>query len=210
MHAQPLPLLAPARKPVFAAPASKVSAPKIPAASAVPGKKAAPSKAPKPAGAAAPDAEPMVPRAPTAYVRPFSARGRGYPHAAPDAHVPLPPPQMLFSQERRPKLKAEQPALSFGELAKAVGAEWGALEACAKVRYTEAAERSKASLLALHGPQPPTKRKAAADGEGGKAKKAKKEVDPNAPLKPKTFSAWVRPSPTLPAARGGHPHPVSH
>ena len=42
---------------------------------------------------------------------------------------------MLFSKERRPKLKSEKPNLTFGELGKALGAEWRAMSDAAKAKY---------------------------------------------------------------------------
>ncbi|EOD20010.1 hypothetical protein EMIHUDRAFT_208774 [Emiliania huxleyi CCMP1516] len=42
---------------------------------------------------------------------------------------------MKFSQERRPTLKAEKPDLTFGELAKAIGAEWKAMSEAEQGEY---------------------------------------------------------------------------
>jgi len=42
---------------------------------------------------------------------------------------------MKFSQERRPGLKTEQPDLTFGEIGKALGAEWKALSEADKAKY---------------------------------------------------------------------------
>lgn len=87
---------------------------------------------------------------------------------------------LLFSAQRRPGLKAEQPALTFGELAKArpstrrarlllsthprrhrappspslpqeLGKEWAALSADDKAPWVAAQEVERAQVLALHG-----------------------------------------------------------
>jgi hypothetical protein len=47
---------------------------------------------------------------------------------------------ILFSEKLRPKIKAKSPDATFGELAKAVGAEWKGLSDAAKAEWTEKAK----------------------------------------------------------------------
>jgi len=83
---------------------------------------------------------------------------------------------MLFSASRRPAMKAEQPELTFGELGKALGAEWTALDAAGKAPFNAAAATAKAETQAKYGSATtPSKRAAAA---------------PKVPKAPK-FSGWL-------------------
>jgi hypothetical protein len=90
-------------------------------------------------------------------------------------------PQMLFSQSRRAGLKAEQPDLTFGELGKALGAEWSALDAAGKAPFEAQAAAKKAATPAGTSITP-------AKRAAGGAKKAK--VD-GAAKKDTKFTAWM-------------------
>jgi len=51
---------------------------------------------------------------------------------------------MLFANDMRPKLKTSQPELSFGEVAKALGAQWKQVKPDVKQHYEKLAEKGKA------------------------------------------------------------------
>ena len=88
---------------------------------------------------------------------------------------------MLFSQSRRAALKAEQPDLTFGELGKALGAEWSALDAAGKAPFEAQAAAKKAATPA--GTSITSVKRAA-----GGAKKAKAD---GAAKKDTKFTAWM-------------------
>jgi hypothetical protein len=55
---------------------------------------------------------------------------------------------LVFNAERRPKLKAEEPDLSFGDLAKRLSEEWKVLEASAKAAFNaQATARTTAAAI---------------------------------------------------------------
>jgi len=51
---------------------------------------------------------------------------------------------MLFANDMRPKMKTSHPELSFGEMAKALGAEWKKVKPDVKQHYEKLAEKGKA------------------------------------------------------------------
>jgi len=51
---------------------------------------------------------------------------------------------VLFANDMRPKLKTSHPELSFGEIAKALGAEWKKVKPDVKQHYEKLAEKGKA------------------------------------------------------------------
>jgi len=61
----------------------------------------------------------------------------------PNAPKPAVSAYIAFSTEQRPLLKQENPDLSFGELAKQVGAKWGSLDEAQKAKYNAIAEADK-------------------------------------------------------------------
>lgn len=85
---------------------------------------------------------------------------------------------MLFSASRRPGLKVEQPELTFGEIGKALGAEWAALDAAGKAPFVQEAAAKKAVAAPS---ATPAKRAA------GGARKAKED----GPKKDTKFSGWM-------------------
>lgn len=109
-------------------------------------------------------------------------------------------PFMYFCQEERPKLKAQNPTASIGELGKILGEKWKALDPSAKAPFEKLAaadqERYKADkvqyqqYLELNPPAP------SSPAKGGKGSKKKK--DPNAPKRPLAafmfFSQQQRPA----------------
>lgn len=50
---------------------------------------------------------------------------------------------MVFSKEYRPKLKTEEPNLTFGEIAKKIGSTWKDMSNDDKLHYQEEAEKDK-------------------------------------------------------------------
>jgi high mobility group protein B3 len=50
---------------------------------------------------------------------------------------------LIFSNEIRPKLKTEQPGLSFGQLAKQLGQIWKGMSDLEKAPYVEKAQAKK-------------------------------------------------------------------
>ena len=46
-----------------------------------------------------------------------------------------PGPYMVFCKEMRPKIVKENPAFTFGEVGKALGAAWGKLSDAQKAKY---------------------------------------------------------------------------
>jgi hypothetical protein len=53
---------------------------------------------------------------------------------------------LIYSQEVRPKLKAEDPSLGFGELAQKIGQLWKSLPEAEKAPYFEKAKAKKAFI----------------------------------------------------------------
>tara|TARA_B100000780_G_scaffold170265_1_gene119183 strand:+ start:226 stop:753 length:528 start_codon:yes stop_codon:yes gene_type:complete len=85
---------------------------------------------------------------------------------------------MLFSQERRPTLKKEQPTLAFGEVARTIGIEWKKLSAKKRLPLEKRSEKSRAEYKkAMETYKPPA--------DAGKKKKKRKK-DPNAPKRSKS------------------------
>ena len=54
---------------------------------------------------------------------------------------------MFYSQERRPDVKAKNPNIAFGEVAKKIGAEWKKLTDSKKAKYLKLAKKDKARYL---------------------------------------------------------------
>lgn len=50
---------------------------------------------------------------------------------------------MFFSQERRPDVKAKNPNIAFGEVAKKIGAEWKQLKDSKKAKFIKLANKDK-------------------------------------------------------------------
>jgi hypothetical protein len=85
---------------------------------------------------------------------------------------------ILFSQERRPTLKEEQPNLAFGEVARTIGIEWKKLSAKKKLPLEQKSAKSRQVYLeAMKTYKPPV--------HVGKKEK-KRKTDPNAPKRSKS------------------------
>ncbi|CAF1156193.1 unnamed protein product [Didymodactylos carnosus] len=63
-----------------------------------------------------------------------------------DPNAPKKPlsPYFLFQADTRPKIKAENPSMAFGDLAKAIGSEWKSAKPEMKKHYEKLAEKEKA------------------------------------------------------------------
>jgi len=63
-----------------------------------------------------------------------------------DPNAPKKPlsPYFLFQADTRPKIKAENPDMAFGDIAKAIGTEWKNVKPETKKHYEKLAEKEKA------------------------------------------------------------------
>ena len=52
-------------------------------------------------------------------------------------------PFFMFSREERVKVKAENPFMSFGEIAKELGRRWAVMQPHEKQRYQQMAEQNQ-------------------------------------------------------------------
>ena len=52
-------------------------------------------------------------------------------------------PFFMFSREERVKVKAENPFMSFGEIAKELGRRWAVMQPHVKQRYQQMAEQNQ-------------------------------------------------------------------
>eukprot|EP00588_Corethron_pennatum_P015060 CAMPEP_0194265234 /NCGR_PEP_ID=MMETSP0169-20130528/552_1 /TAXON_ID=218684 /ORGANISM="Corethron pennatum, Strain L29A3" /LENGTH=225 /DNA_ID=CAMNT_0039005661 /DNA_START=159 /DNA_END=836 /DNA_ORIENTATION=- len=106
---------------------------------------------------------------------------------------------IFFSNHRRPLIKADNPSLTFGGLAKAVSVDFRALTADEmKVWQAKAAKDKARYLKAMESYVPPSASESDSDSDGPRKKKPKKKKkDPNAPKKGMSafmlFSVATRP-----------------
>jgi len=86
---------------------------------------------------------------------------------------------MFYSKERRDPLKAAEPDLAFGDIAKRMGQEWGELNDKKKIKYQKLADADKERYeKEMKGYEPPA---------GAQAKrKQKRKKDANAPKRSKS------------------------
>jgi len=62
-----------------------------------------------------------------------------------------PTPYQLFCSEIRPRIKQENPAITFGETGRLLGAKWAALDEVTKNVYIQTAAEKKANWPGKHG-----------------------------------------------------------
>lgn len=74
-----------------------------------------------------------------------AAKGAKKPKVKKDPNAPKRAPSgyILFGQERRPQLKDEDPNMTFGELTKAIAAEWNEMSAKEKKPYNDKSAKAK-------------------------------------------------------------------
>ena len=107
---------------------------------------------------------------------------------------------MYFSNELRSKVKAENPDISFGDIAKAISKKYKELTSEGKVKYEDLAKKDKRRYeKEMENYTPPSDDDEDDDDDGGKKSKKKKgaKKDPNAPKRPRTaymyFNIEMRP-----------------
>ena len=91
-----------------------------------------------------PPAQSQKPTNPMIKVKP-KTKGESKPKPKRDPNMPKRPPSsyLLFSQEERLKVKAENPSFSIGECSKELGQRWAVMSPEEKQRFQELADQAR-------------------------------------------------------------------